>query len=692
MKKRRKAILTICCLTILQGNIFAQVHVSKKDTFDITNRIFDLSPIVVTGSGHHQRLKSTATPVHVLSKQEMNEQGISNFSDAITKMMPQVSMSPNSMGSFLRLNGLGNKYILILINGKKLIGDISNNIDINRINIARIRRIEVLDGAASSLYGSDAIGGVINIITDQPTEEMIAATSDTHISGKGKFTQSVNADIIKHGFGSYTSFTHDEAHSYSNNDLEYIKDSTTETQKTIAPLFTGYHSNIFSQRFSYSPTNQWAWHGEMEISKRLTDRPETSTEISGGSDYEMRHKSLRFNVGGIYKFNKRNSLQYDFTSDNYRYGKEYDVITKTYQIGDYIQSKKQQHYENELKGIFGFTKNSTTILGAYWSNDFLNSSSGSVNNHIYTLAGYAQHELVIIKNLKATLGARYNHHEIFGNRFTPKVALMYSPKHFNLRATWSTGFRAPGMDELYYHYFSTYRENPQIIFGNKNLKPEKSNYYSINAEYHTDVFTLSVTGFINTIDDMVVKEATSISDDATRKSLVAEFPEMTESDAKKLTRYTSYMNSDKGLVKGLQVNFSANVFDGIYFNANYSYTNGKTKSGDSWTVLDRSIKNALTLAANYNHLWNKYTLNINLNGRFQSKTYYPLYEDAPGYGIMNLNTTHTFNYLSWMSVEPSIGIDNIFDKTDHRIGSSTRRYALFSPGRMLTIGLRLRFH
>ena len=78
-------------------------------------------------------------------------------------------MSPNSMGTFLRLNGLGNKYILILINGQKLIGDISNNVDLNRINMSRVKRIEVLDGAASSLYGSDAIAGVINIITDQPT-------------------------------------------------------------------------------------------------------------------------------------------------------------------------------------------------------------------------------------------------------------------------------------------------------------------------------------------------------------------------------------------------------------------------------------------------------------------------------------------------------------------------------------------
>ena len=161
--------LLLCCMVS-----HAQIHkMTRNDSTDIS-RSYNLNPVVVTGSGHHQRLKSTATPVHVLSAQEIREQGISTFDGALVRMMPQVSMAPNSMGTFLRLNGLGNKYILILINGQKLSGDISNNIDLNRINMARVKRIEVLDGAASSLYGSDAIAGVINIITDQPTQDLIS--------------------------------------------------------------------------------------------------------------------------------------------------------------------------------------------------------------------------------------------------------------------------------------------------------------------------------------------------------------------------------------------------------------------------------------------------------------------------------------------------------------------------------------
>ena len=176
---------------LLAGSLGAQAQIHKMERTDssMTTRTYNLNPVVVTGSGHHQRLKSTATPVHVLSAQEIHEQGITNFGDALTRMMPQASMAPNSMGTFLRLNGLGNKYILILINGQKLSGDISNNVDLSRINMSRVKRIEILDGAASSLYGSDAIAGVINIITDQPTQHLISVASDTRVSGHGQFTE-----------------------------------------------------------------------------------------------------------------------------------------------------------------------------------------------------------------------------------------------------------------------------------------------------------------------------------------------------------------------------------------------------------------------------------------------------------------------------------------------------------------------
>ena len=685
-----KTLILLTAALFSESAAFSQIHQMERIDSSTVSRTYNLNPVVVTGSGHHQRLKSTATPVHVLSSQEIREQGISTFDGALIRMMPQASMAPSSMGTFLRLNGLGNKYILVLINGQKLNGDISNNVDLNRINMSRVKRIEVLDGAASSLYGSDAIAGVINIITDQPTQQLIGVTSDTRVSGKGQLTENVTLDIFKNGFGSYTSYSHDQADSYQNNDLEYVKGSDTETQRTIAPLFTGYRADIIGQKFTYAPNQHLALNAGLDYSYKKTDRPETRSDITGGTDYEMRYKGFRWNIGGIYKFTAKNSLQANFTVDRFRYGKEYDVATKSNAVGDYVQSKKQRMMDGEVKAILGLLKDATTIFGADWRKDYLTATSGDINEHVYSLAAYAQHEQKFLKDFTATVGLRLTHHETFKNHLTPKATLMYAPGNFRFRATYSAGFRAPGLDELYYHYFSVNRGKAQISFGNQDLKPEKSNYFSLNAEYRDEVIAVSVTGFLNRINDMVVKQNVKVTD-ASLAMLRKEFHEMTDDEAAKLEQYALYQNSDKGDVKGVQVNVSANLFAGFNLSTNYVYTYARSKSGDAWSPLERSMRHAATIAANYHHVWGKYGLNVNLNGRLQSKTYYPGYEDAPGFGIWNLHTTHSFDVAKWAFLEPSIGVDNLFDKVDRRIDSSQRKYALYSPGRMLVVGLKVRF-
>ena len=205
------------------------------------------------------------------------------------------------------------------------------------------------------------------------------------------------------------------------------------------------------------------------------------------------------------------------------------------------------------------------------------------------------------------------------------------------------------------------------------------------------MIAISLTGYTNRINDMVVKQNIDV-DDATRQMLMGEFPEMTQEQADKMVSYARYQNSDKGDVKGVQLNVSTNIFRDFNISANYAYTYARSKSDDQWTVLERSIRHSATITANYHHSWGLYRLNVNLNGRLQSKTYYTgTYEDAPGYGVWNLQTTHSFDIAKWALLEPSLGVDNIFDRVDRRIDSSTRKYALYSPGRMLVIGLKLRF-
>ena len=712
-----KKLIALAAVLLAGSAAFSQIHKTESSDSLRPSHSYNLNPVVVTGSGHHQRLKSTATPVHVLSAQEISNQGITTFDQALMHIMPQVAMAPSSMGSFLRLNGLAGKYILILVNGQKLSGDISNNIDLNRINMARVKRIEVLDGAASSLYGSDAIAGVINIITDIPsastgapsaasgapsaaTDVPYAATplqltTTTHITGSKAFTQSATLDIQKNGFGSYTSFAHEQADSYRTTPLEYVKGSHTETQPSIAPLFTGYHSNLIAQQFTYNPTRQLALNASLDYSYKITDRPPTNPSVTGGTDYEMRYKGLRWSLGGIYKFNASNSLQAQSTTDRSRYGKEYDVETKDIPLHTYIQSKKQRATEANVKTILHLSPltPSTTILGAQWRKDRLNATSGNIDQSAYTLAAYAQHEQPFSLGpgtMTAVAGLRYDYHQNFSSRLTPKATLMYSLGHFNLRATYSAGFRAPGLDELYYHYYSVNRGKPQISFGDQSLKPEKSNYFALNAEYRTPAISVSITASLNRINDIILKQNIPVDDAETLLQLMHQFPEITQDQAGKIVSYARYQNCDKAVVKAIKVNLSANPLPGLNLSANYVYTYARSNTGQEWVNLERSIRHAATIAANYHHTWRRYTLNVNLNGRLQSKTYYNgNYENAPGFGVWNLNTTHTLHLAKWARIQPSIGIDNIFDRVDRRIDSPTRKFALYSPGRMFVMGLKV---
>lgn len=663
-------------------------NIVKVDSAKV-KRTVELGPVVVTGSGHHQHLRSTATPVHVITKKEIANTGVTNFQEAITRLMPQMSYAPTSMGSFLRMNGMGNNYIVILINGQKLNGDISGNNDLSRINLARIKRIEVLDGAASALYGSDAIGGVINIITDQPTDEIIKVTSDTRISGKGQFTESVNIDHYSKGFGSYTSFTHDEANSWRNTPYEYIEGDEGETQETLAPLFIGYKSDVFNQRLNYTANQQLSLHAEMSYSLKTTDRPETNDDINGGYSYELRCEGWRWNVGGVYKLNRKSSLLFDFSMDKYEYGHYYDTETSNYGVGDYVLTKDQKLYEGEVRGIFGLYEGSTTIFGAEWRKDWMNSITGDVDESVNTMSAYGQHETKIVGKLSGVASIRYDWHEEFGSSLTPKVALMWAPGRFNFRATYSCGYRSPGLDELYYHYSTWSRSKSTITLGNSDLDPEKSNYFSLNAEYSSSKFSIAVTGYLNYVNDMIVKEYVSV-DDAQLEYLRSLFPDMSDEQAVATTRYGQYKNSDKGRITGFQVNASYRPVKDLSLGINYSYTRARYKeNGSEWTAFERSIRNVVVVNVDYSHSWRNYVIGVNINGRLQSKTYYPDYYNAPGHGIWNINTTHRIHLNQWCEVQPSLGVDNIFNKRDLRVDGELTKFANFSSGRLLVVGFKI---
>ena len=678
---------------LLMGGIIATgayAQAEKGDSDDMTKKTHELNPVVVTGTGTHQRLKNTPSPVSVITANEIKRAGITDFQQALTMMVPSLSFRPNAMGSYLMMNGLSNKHVLILVNGRKVTGDITGNIDLNQIDMTRIKRIEVLNGAASSLYGSDAIGGVINIITNEP-KDVVAFSSNSSYTRKNQFSQGLNLDIAQGKIGSYTSYKYDHSDGWQNSRLTEDGEDIIET---IAPLSLGYSSNNFSQKFTYDATEQLSFYANGGYYNRGLERPVEREDITGGSKYNTTYEGYNWGAGAKYKLSKRNVIQFDYSGNNYASRYKYLIENSGYLPGQYALTKLQKFHDAELKGIFGFTTNSTTVFGVDYRREVLRRPDSDLDKSVYTASAYGQHEVKLWNHLTGVVGVRYDHHEQTGGRFTPKVAAMYNIGNFNVRATYAAGFRAPGIDELYYHMFKkTMGTRATISLGDENLDPERSNYYSINMEYRTNRFSASVTGYLNYVKNMVTSKSTKFDDlpEAEQNQLREEFPEIGDLSSTKNLSVKNYFNFEKATVKGFEVNLNGNLFPGFTLAGNYTYAYGRgLNEGGEWQNIERSIRHTATITGNYTHSWSDYTLNLNLNGRLQSKVYYPGDADgnAPGYGIWNLNTRHTFDGFRNFVIEPGIGIDNIFNKKDNR--PLNKNFALYSPGRSVVISLALR--
>lgn len=683
-------IKTKLFVTLLIGGCLAT---SVQAQTDIQNE-YELNPVVVTGTGTNQRLKNTPTPVTVITANEIKKTGITDFQQAMTMMVPSLSFSTNSMGSYLMMNGLSNKYVLILINGRKLTGDTSRNIDLSQIDMSRVRRIEVLNGAASSLYGSDAMAGVINIITFDP-QDVVQFSSNSRYSGKGQYTQSLNLDIAKNKFGSFTSYKHDQADNWQNNSMTVGSDEALV--ETLEPLSIGFHSNIVNQKFTYDATDRLSFYAEGGYYWKLTDRPVKREGMDGGYTYDLNYESFKWGTGAKYKLNDLSSIQFDYMGNDYDSRYKYIQETSEYLPGEYALTKNQKFHDAELKGIFGFTSNSTTVFGVDYRKETLDRPSANIDKGVYTLSGYGQHEVKLWDRFTGIVGLRYDHHEEAGGRLTPKVAAMYSLGNVNMRASYSAGYRAPGLDELYYNMYKTGHGSSgkqTITLGDPDLKPERSNFFSVNAEYNTSRFSTSVTGYLNYLDDMISSVTVNIDDlpdpNGFREWAQHEFS-LDAADAAKLKNFKQYTNFERAIVRGFEINMAANIVSGLTVNGNYSLAYARGKNAEEWQDIERSIRHTGTVSGNYAHTWKAYTMNLNLTGRMQSKRLHPgdTDGDAPGYGIWNLNTRHTFDYFRHFLFEPGIGIDNIFDKKDNRpIGVN---YSLLSPGRLVYISLVLKF-
>ena len=656
-----------------------KVNGNKSDIlFQLLATPVNLNQVVVTGTGTHRRLKDSPVPVEVISGSDLRQAGVNSFEDALLLLNPAFNIRPTVMGSYFTLNGMSNKYILILVDGKKVAGDVSNNTDLSRIDMGRVKRVEILKGAASALYGSDAIAGVINVITEQP-KDPISVQSKTRFGGESSFSQNAGVDLNFGKFTSSTSYQRRQMGGWQLNPNEISGDTVIPTRSESSSKF---HSNIITQHFTYAPNEQLKLYAQGSYFNREVNRPVQEKKNDGAYQYDLTYMDYNFGLGGKYFMNDGAYISLDLYMDNYEYNKLYTVAQldkkdTTFRVGDEELTKRQKYYNGNLKGVFRVGGYNKLTLGTEYANDYMkNPGSLDEPKEIYTLAVYAQDEIRVWKNLQILPGFRYVYNEMFKNRFTPKIALMYTLGSFNFRTSYAAGFKTPSIQELYYDY----ENRGAITIGNPDLKPEKANYYNVNVEYTGKYLNISANGYINDVKDIIEKYDIGATD---------------EDKANGIKTRNVYHNLDKASIKGFDI--SVNSYLGAGFSAAGAYNCVYAADGEG-RRLSESVRHAATFRGGWTHEWNKYRLHVNVNGRIQGSKY--IYKvdsktgkitdtSAPKYQLWNLATTHTFAPVGNFLFELNAGIDNLFDWTDDRPHGVN--YATLNPGSTFFASLVIRF-
>lgn len=668
--------------------------VDVADTIITVNFVLDNVPttikeVVVTGTGTEHYIKDAPVQTEVISGTALKNYAGRDIEDVLSGLSSSFTFSSNDMGSNIQLNGLKNDYILILLDGKRINGDVGGQNDLNRINMHNIERIEIVKGAVSSLYGSDAIGGVINFISKK-YDDKVGITNTTRVGEYGDINQSNTINLGRGKWNSTTSFALKHTDGWQNTTQEWhrqelINNSVTKTVNRS----TNYTA---SQNLSYQASKKLLLTADASYYEKWTYRPIGEPQWRY---YDFYYRNQTYAIGAKYKLRNKNYLSFDTSFDRYDYFYDYTSREYTdyhdengdrivYFKGDRILQTSQRRWLSNLKGVFYLSESNTLSVGTEYIWDKLVSPFrlNGDKAHTYSLSVYAQDEWNVTERLNITAGLRFGHNRDFDNILTPKLSAMYKMGDFNVRGTYSNGFKAPTVKELYYHYYSTIMSKYKAYYGNKDLKPQKSNYYAIAIEYNHSKGKMSLTGYHNQIRNMIsLQSATTSYED--KLQLVEET--------------MRYVNLAKGRTYGIDFSFDVDLPANIKIGGSYSYLDAKGQRTDDeksedymqYVNMNATSHHNAAIRASWWHTWTKYRLGINLNGRYQSKRYYISDGNTEGFQIWRLNTNHSLINRSKYKFDLNIGVDNIFDYVDH-IPFGRNRSSV-SPGRNYYASLSLKF-
>ena len=601
---------------------------------DSIYKCVEMEQVVVTGTRTPKLLANTPVLTKLITASDIAKADATNLHDLLQQVLPGVEFS-YAMNQQVHMNfsGFGGQSMLILVDGERLAGETMDDVDFSRLCMDNVDHIEIVKGAASALYGSNAAGGVINIITK---------------NGIRPFALNLNARLGRHHEQRYGLSWQQGAGRWSNlltvnrnrSDNYDVHNGDNPVTRVVATIYGDATWN-FKEQLSYRPSEKLSLTGRAGYFYRqlvrTSETPERYRDFSGG-------------LRGIWKPDTHNSLDLSYAFDQYDKS-DYQRITRL-DIRDY------SNVQNSLRLLYNHTFGSDDVLslGADYMHDYLfNTNLEDRTRRQDSFDAFAQYDWNVSRQWETVGALRYDYFSDGRiSRLTPKVSVRYQPvRNLNFRASYGMGFRAPTLKEKYYNFDMA---GIWIVEGNPALKPEVSHNFNLSADYTHRHYNFTLAAYYNRIRDKIATGAPFYKNPSDR---IPHLP---------------YLNLDDYSVSGGEATAQARWPNGLTARLSYAYTHERLpKDKNSNAVNNQYIparKHSMTGHIDWDRQFSTaYGLNIGLDGRFLSAVdnqefvdYYDISKGIrtihyPAYALFKLSLVQRIG----KAVKASVILDNLFN-------------------------------
>ncbi|HVX51614.1 MAG TPA: TonB-dependent receptor [Chitinophagaceae bacterium] len=542
----------------LMAAVLAQSIAAQTDT--TANQ---LNPVIVTANKFEQKQQETGKVLTVITQKELQRNSGRTLGEVLNEQSGIfISGANNASGSnqSISLRGTTGANTLILVDGVPAYdaSGITSEFDISYLNINQVDHIEILKGAQSTLYGSDAVAGVINIITKKKGTKPAGAYAS--LAGGSYGTINTAAGIN----GSSKGWQYNAGYTYVHTDgFSAAYDSTGKAGFDN----DGYTQHSINTSLGYDAGKAFSVRGYVRYTKYTAGIDEAA--FTDDNNYTLNNKDMQLGITAGYKLGKNklvfnyqyNMLERSYVDDSTQY-----YGATIYQSGRY---KGNAHFA-ELYGSFFLGSKAELVAGA----DYRHNSTDQSSHYIYagydygstplpaTLAKtnqagvYASFVVHDISNFTFEFGGRANNHSVYGWNGTYSFSPSYKiNSNWKLYANIASAYRVPSLYQLYGEY------------GNKDLTPEQSQGYEGGAQFSSKTFTARTTMFVRNAHDVIYFYTN---------------PQ---------TYSSQYINADKQNDNGFEIEAQANICSTFSVAANYTYTDGTLHTASDFTGKDTALFN-----------------------------------------------------------------------------------------------------